>query len=101
MRGLQPQQVQQNPQAGQSLVSPQMLGALMQAYKQYQAGQQTMGDTGTQYAAQGGQVQNQNAGFQLGQPVVSGGTSGQTGGMQGSAQNPQLLEALMKARGGQ
>lgn len=93
MRGFQPYQ-QQMPQQQSSLVSPQTLGLLMQAYKAYQgqgspAGGST-GATGTDYAGSG----MQGTGYGMGQPLVAGGDSGQ------SAQGYQsLLQAMMQARG--
>lgn len=74
-------------------MSPQTLGMLMQAYKQYQDQQTplTSGATGTDYAGS----QMQGTGYGIGQPLVAGGASGQpsVGG-----QNPALLQAMQSQR---
>jgi hypothetical protein len=103
MRGFQNYQ-QQMPQQGGSMVNPQTLQLLMQAYKNYQ-GQpgSSPGATGTSYAGSG----DQGAGYGIGSPLVAGGASGQPdmsqpqsgiGGQQ--AQNP-LLAAMMRQNQGQ
>lgn len=91
MRGLNPQAMQAQPQQSQSLINPQTLGLLMQAYKGYQDSQAGTGTgaTGTEYA--GSQMSGTGGG--IGQPLVAGGQSGQ------SAQGYQgLLQAMMQAR---
>ena len=93
MRGLNLQAMQaQQPQQGGSLISPQSLGMLMQAYKAYQ-GQQTPltpGATGTDYAGS----QQQGTGYGMGQPLVAGGESGQSPMV---GQNP-LMDAMTRQR---
>lgn len=93
MRGLNLQAMQaQQPQQPQSLISPQSLGMLMQAYKAYQNSQtpQTPGATGADYAGS----QMQGTGYEMGQPLVAGGASGQPGMV---GQNP-LLDAMSRQR---
>lgn len=92
MRGLNPQAMQVQPQQAQSLISPQTLGLLMQAYKGYQDSQAgtSPGATGTEYA--GSQMSGTGGG--IGQPLVAGGQSGQS-----APQYQNLLAAMMQARG--
>lgn len=93
MRGLNLQAMQaQQPQQQESLISPQTLGTLMQAYKAYQNQQTplTPGQTGTDYAGS----QMQGTGYQMGQPLVAGGASGQSPMV---GQNP-LLDAMSRQR---
>lgn len=91
MRGFQNYQ-QQMPQQGGSMVNPQTLNLLMQAYKAY-SGQPgaSQGATGTDYAGS----QAQGTGYGMGQPLVAGGMSGQPDPSQSGGQSP-LLAALMR-----
>ena len=80
----------QAPAQGGSMIDPQTLGSLMQAYKAYQNQQtpQTPGATGTDYAGS----QMQGTGYGIGQPLVAGGQSGQPP----MGQNPALLQAMQQ-----
>ena len=94
MRGFQNYQ-QQMPAQQQSLVSPQTLQLLMQAYKNYQQPGNSQGATGTDYAGS----QAQGTGYGIGQPIVAGGMSGQPDPSQSGGQSP-LLAALMRQNQG-
>lgn len=102
-----PAMQQAAPQQQGSLVDPQSLGMLMQAYKAYQEGQTgaTPGATGTGYALQGqeGLPGENGAGYGIGSPLVAGGQSGQPmvqppSSMPQQTQDPALLQAMLKAR---
>lgn len=93
MRGLDLRAMQaQQPQQGASMIDPQTLGSLMQAYKAYQNQQTplTPGATGADYAGS----QMQGTGYGMGQPLVAGGQSGQPSMV---GQNP-LLDAMSRQR---
>lgn len=105
MRGLQPMNVQAEPaqNPAQSILTPQNIQLLAQAYKGYMAGQPTgMGDLGTSYP--NSPDPSAGTGFGLGQPLVSGGLSDQP--MMGdqpssSSSNPSyqsLIQALSRLR---
>lgn len=96
MRGLNLQAMQaQQPAQPQSLISPQSLGMLMQAYKAYQNQQTplTPGATGTDYAGS----QMQGTGYEMGAPLVAGGMSGQPNMV---GQESPLLGAMRRRPGG-